>query len=127
MTILLDTCALLWMLEDRTLLSPAASDVAAREETVLLFSQVSLIEIAIKTAAGKLKIDSDMQMLPRLADASGIFMLPLRNEAVFRLSSLPPIHRDPFDRLLICEAMESEATICTPDELIRSYPIPTLW
>lgn len=57
----------------------------------------------------------------------GIEELPLTEAATLQLSKLPALHKDPFDRMLVCQAIEHGLTIVTPDEMVRSYPIRTLW
>jgi PIN domain nuclease of toxin-antitoxin system len=124
---LLDTSALLWWLGEparfeRSLLAELKDD-----ESVVFFSQVSLLEIQIKVGLGKLRLDFPVERIPALALKSGLTALPLGNEAIFTLPKLPDVHRDPFDRLLICEAIQQGIPLVSPDNLIRRYPVKVLW
>lgn len=67
------------------------------------------------------------QMLAPLRRARAIKILPLHESAVMRLGTLPSIHRDPFDRMRMCQALDEGMTSLTPDAAIRAYPVPTLW
>jgi PIN domain nuclease of toxin-antitoxin system len=94
---------------------------------VVLYSQVSLLEIQIKVTLGKLQLDFPVATTPDLAEQSGLTRLPLSNAAIFTLPKLPAVHRDPFDRLLICEAIQEGVPLVTSDEIIRRYPVRVLW
>lgn len=96
-------------------------------DAVVFFSQVSLLEIQIKATLGKLQLGFPITTIPDLADRSGLTALPLSNAAIFTLPKLPALHRDPFDRLLICEAIQEGVPLVTSDEIIRRYPIRVLW
>jgi PIN domain nuclease of toxin-antitoxin system len=62
-----------------------------------------------------------------LAERAGLDALPLGNEAIFMLSKLPNLHRDPFDRLLICEAIQHGLTLISSDKMMRRYPVKLQW
>jgi PIN domain nuclease of toxin-antitoxin system len=124
---LLDTSALLWWLGeparfDRSLLAELKD-----EESVVFFSQISLLEIQIKVGLGKLQLDFPVERIPVLAIKSGLTALPLSNAAIFTLPKLPDLHRDPFDRLLICEAIQQGVPLVSPDSMIQRYPVKVLW
>ncbi len=127
MKILLDTSVLLWWLAGSPKLRPAVMAELCREETIGLFSQVSLLEIQIKAEIGKLHLDFPVQQIPALAVDSGLTPLALSNAAIYTLPKLPRLHEDPFDRLLICEAIQEGATLATPDRTIQRYPVKILW
>lgn len=127
MKALLDTNALLWWLAEPSRIPPVTMELLREPETVALFSQVSLLEIQIKAALGKLKMDFPPAQIPLLAEQAGLTPLLLANEAIFMLPKLPGIHRDPFDRLLVCEAIVEGAALVTPDETIPRYPVKVLW
>jgi PIN domain nuclease of toxin-antitoxin system len=124
---LLDTSVLLWWLGEPSRISPALLDDLKDDESLVLFSQVSLLEIQIKASLGKLQLDFPVEHIPDLADQSGLTALPLSNAAIFTLPKLPAVHRDPFDRLLVCEAIQQGVPLVTPDEIIRRYPVKILW
>jgi PIN domain nuclease of toxin-antitoxin system len=104
---LLDTSVLIWWLSEPLRLSPAARESLGDPDAEVLFSQVSLLEIQIKASLGKLSLDFPVDRIPSLAAESGLTDLPLSNAAIFTLPKLPSLHRDPFDRLLICSTVTS--------------------
>jgi PIN domain nuclease of toxin-antitoxin system len=65
--------------------------------------------------------------VPQYREMHAIETVPITEESVLHLSRLPKHHKDPFDRVLVCQAIASGMTILTPDELIRQYPVKTLW
>ena len=127
MKALLDTSVLLWWLGEPGRIRPALLDALKDTESLVLFSQVSLLEVQIKVGLGKLQLDFPVEQIPELADRSGLTALPLSNAAIFMLQKLPAVHRDPFDRLLICEAIQQGVPLVTSDETIRRYPVKILW
>jgi PIN domain nuclease of toxin-antitoxin system len=127
MRALLDTSVLLWWLGEPDRIESALLETLKEEASVVLFSQVSLLEIQIKVGIGKLALDFPVERIPELAERSGLTPLPLRNSAIFTLPKLPNLHRDPFDRLLICEAIQEGVPLITPDETIRRYPLKVIW
>jgi PIN domain nuclease of toxin-antitoxin system len=89
---------------------------------------VTAWEITAKHHAGRLLLPEPAQeFITNGRAASGTISLRLREQDVFQLAKLPPIHRDPFDRMLICQAISRGLTILTPDSHIRQYPVPTIW
>lgn len=127
MKALLDTSVLLWWLGDPGRIPEPLLDELKDDQAEVLFSQVSLLEIQIKAGLGKLALEFPVEQIPELADHSGLTPLALANAAIFMLGKLPAIHRDPFDRLLICEAIQQGVVLVTPDETIRRYPVRTWW
>jgi PIN domain nuclease of toxin-antitoxin system len=127
MRALLDTSALLWWLGEPSRIKRTLLDALADPTSVVFFSQVSLLEIQIKVGIAKLRLDFPVERIPALAEQSGLTALPLSNAAIFMLPKLPTVHRDPFDRLLICEAIQQGIPLVTPDETIRRYPVKVLW
>ena len=127
MNALLDTSVLLWWLGDPSRINRELLDELKAEESVVWFSQMSLLEIQIKVGLGKLQMDFPVNHIPSLADRSGLSALPLNNAAIFMLPKLPDLHRDPFDRLLICEAIQQGCPLVTPDQIICRYPVKVLW
>ncbi len=127
MNALLDTSVLLWWLGEPSRIKRALLTDLKDAESVVWFSQISLLEIQIKVGLGKLQVDFPVEHIPVLADRSGLTALPLSNAAIFTLPKLPDLHRDPFDRLLICEAIQQGVPLVTPDQVIRRYPVKVLW
>jgi PIN domain nuclease of toxin-antitoxin system len=89
---------------------------------------VSVWEIIVKNRLGKLPLpENPANFVSRQAHAHQIKFLSLDELAVYQLQNLPDLHRDPFDRMLICQALQNRFTILTSDELIKQYPVETLW
>jgi PIN domain nuclease of toxin-antitoxin system len=122
--VLLDTHALLWSLEGNANLSSTAREVIENEGNEVLVSVVSAWEMSVKRALGKLTAPYELE--EALAEVGFIQRL-VRFADCNRLSALPPIHRDPFDRMLISQAMEDGIPLVTKDELISRYPLQTIW
>lgn len=122
MRLLLDTHVVLWQLSgERELSAPAREAIAAADD--LLFSVVSFAEIGVKASVGKLDVPGDFQT--RLADV-GVRTLGLSPAHGLAVSDLPVHHRDPFDRLLIAQAMIERLTLVTSDTRFQAYGIRLL-
>lgn len=94
---------------------------------LLLDTHVSLWEVLIKQQLGKLPLPEPAETyIPFQRDRHGIISLPVEESAVILLASLPSLHRDPFDRLLICQALHLGLTLVTVDATVRAYSVPTL-
>ena len=94
----------------------------------IYLSAVSAWEIAVKNALGRLPLpEPPERFIPARRKQHGIDTLPLEEEAALHLIRLPPYHQDPFDRMLICQAVVHSMVILTPDELILQYPVRTTW
>ena len=123
MRLILDTHAFLWWRDDDSRLKPAVRDQIARSELVV-FSAVSAWEIAIKAGIGKLRLSTTFE---RVFDPPGFSKLPLSASHALALSDLPPHHRDPFDRMLIAQAVAEGLTVVTHDRRFESYAVSVLW
>ncbi|MBN2196993.1 MAG: type II toxin-antitoxin system VapC family toxin [Polyangiaceae bacterium] len=124
MRVLLDTHALLWALEGGDDLSPRARRLIESASNEVLVSVVSAWEIAVKREQGRLSVPDDLAMA--VADA-GFLQRLVRFADCERLASLPAIHRDPFDRMLVCQALEDGIPLVTKDEVVARYPLQTIW
>lgn len=128
MRCLLDTCTFLWIIVGAKELSPAAKALFANPANEVLLSVVSIWELSIKHALGKLPLPSPMdRFLVEQRERHGISVLPLHEGAVLHLHKLPRLHGDPFDRMLICQAIEHDCLLLTPDPLITQYPVRAQW
>ena len=97
-------------------------------ENEVYLSVISVWEINIKYQLGKLSLPVQPdQFIPRQRQDHLITSLELTEADTLHLTNLPDLHKDPFDRMLVCQAIEQALTILTPDPLIRRYPIRTLW
>ena len=125
MRLLLDTHIFLWLIAgDQRLPEVMQRDILNPENEVYL-SAISLWEISVKYQLGKLPLPEPPEnYLPVQRERHMIASLPLDEASVSQLAKLPSIHRDPFDRMLICQALEHRLTIVTVDEMIRAYPVP---
>ena len=128
MRVLLDTCTFLWLAEGDSSLSRQAMEAIVDPTNDLYLSPTSVWEIVIKEALGRLvlKLPAD-RYVPEQRRLHRIDTLPVTEEAALQLGRLPPHHRDPFDRLLVAQAVAEGCTIATPDPLIRRYPVATVW
>lgn len=124
--ILLDTHTLLWYLYDNPNLSSKAKALVDNAEDAY-YSIATLWEIAIKVGLGKLKIGYSMVDIAELCKVKDIQLLQIVPEHLDVLKTLPQIHKDPFDRIIIAQAMVSGLTIITKDKVIPKYNIQTLW
>lgn len=125
--ILLDTHVLLWMQFESAKLSSQLKTLMQSDDCCWHLSQVSVWELQIKFDLKKLVLpQAPRELLPRLIAESGLSFALLQNEAIFMLGKLPPIHRDPFDRLLIATAIVNGWEIATTDDTFKEYPVHTL-
>ena len=128
MRVLLDTVTFLWIVEGSDRLSPAAIAVFRNPDHSVFLSVVSAWEIAVKHELGRLPLpERPERFIPRMRNAHRIETLPLDESAALQLPKLPELHRDPFDRMLVCQAIDGGLTILTPDDLIRQYPVSSSW
>lgn len=124
MIVLLDTHTLIWSLEDSPRLSTTARRVIEDTSNVVLASAASGWEIAIKRTLGRLDAPDDLEAA---VEAAGFTKRVITFADVFRLGSLPGHHKDPFDRLLVAQAMEEGAPLVSCDPLISMYQIQIIW
>ena len=122
----LDTNALICALFTPERLSTAARKAMESSET-LFVSVVSLWEIAIKQSIGKLDIDASIPEIANACDELRIELLPVRAEQIEGIKHLPPIHNDPFDRLIIAQTISERCVLVTMDKTIPKYAVETLW
>ena len=125
MRLLLDTHALLWSLVKPEKLPPAVRHAIQSAENEAYASVASAWEISIKVAIGKL--DFDVQVLERGLAASGIQALGITLQHTARIARLPLHHRDPFDRMLVAQALTESLTIVTRDRDLAKYGVKLLW
>ena len=124
--ILLDTHAFLWFLIDDSRLPAKIKDKIETDKDVFV-SIASFWEIAIKNSLGKLQLPASITEMMEVCRSLQITVLPINAAQLERLKDLPWIHRDPFDRLLICQALEKDLTLITVDSNIVKYDVKTDW
>jgi len=122
--LLLDTHLLLWVASKPSRLSTAARKLIEAPENELFFSAVSLWEIAIKRGLGRKDFKADARLLRRGLLDNGYHELAMVSEHAVAIDNLPPIHKDPFDRMLITQAMVEGITLLTVDATLAQYPGP---
>lgn len=128
MKLLVDTCTFLWMAEDAPALSSRAREAVINPMNEVYFSAASAWEIAIKYALGKLPLpELPSIFVPTQRELLALTVLPIEEESVLALDRLPPLHRDPFDRLLVCQAITNGLVLVSPDPKIQQYSVRTLW
>lgn len=128
MKVLLDTCAFLWIAAGDSALSRRARDAFSDPDNDVYLSAASAWEIAIKNLLGKLPLPRAAAVfVPEERARHEIQPLPIGEDAALASSRLPDLHRDPFDRMLVAQAIMGGLTLLTPDPLIAQYPVPTFW
>jgi PIN domain nuclease of toxin-antitoxin system len=127
MRVLVDTQCWLWMTAAPERFSAAAREIVESRQHELHLSAASAWEIAIKHSIGKLLLPEPPAVyVPARIDATGVRPLGIDHGHALRVSTLPPHHRDPFDRLLIAQAQIEDLTILTSDSIFDAYDVPTL-
>jgi PIN domain nuclease of toxin-antitoxin system len=128
MKVLVDTHTFLWDLLSDHRSSSLAKQMLKSDEHELFFSLVSLWEFSIKIKTGKLNaLGSSVSYLRAEMENYSMQLLPIRYEHVLQLEALPIHHSDPFDRLLIAQAITESLPILTHDAIFKAYPIKVLW
>ena len=127
MRLLLDTCTFLWLIRDDRLPVPVVEQIIKPENNIYL-SVVSAWEMGIKYSLGRLPFPTDpLRYVRSQREKHQIDSLALTEEEALNAHRLPKIHSDPFDRMLVAQALVGGLTLLTPDPFIRQYPVKTLW
>jgi len=124
MKLLLDTHLLLWAAGKPNRLPATARKLIDNPANELLFSAASVWEVAIKRGLGRSDFQADPRLLRRGLLDNGYTELPILSDHVVAMESLPPIHKDPFDRLLVAQATVEGITFLTADSIVAEYPGP---
>lgn len=124
MTLLLDTPVLLWAAAEPHRLSSAARALLEDPAHAPFFSAANVGEVAIKHALGRDDFRVDPRLLRRGLVDNGYTELPVTGEHAVAVAGLPPLHRDPFDRLLVAQALSEGVTLVTADAMVARYPGP---
>ena len=125
MQFLLDTCAILRYAQGSDELPTSIRNLMERE--ICYYSIASLWEVAIKQKLGMLDLNFSVVELAECCSDAGFIQLKMTPEQIERTKSLDFIHRDPFDRLIVSQALTENLTIITSDKIIPKYPVKTLW
>jgi PIN domain nuclease of toxin-antitoxin system len=124
MSLILDAHIVIWKLLDHPLLTSEIRDLLSRQTDPMHFSLAQLWEVEIKITSGR---------MPRISDFSteiaalGLNLIPIEPADVIRAARLPPHHRDPFDRMLIAQALARDLAIVTHDRAFAPYAVPIVW
>jgi len=127
MRILLDTHIFLWFISGDTQLSTDVRDAIRDPDNEVYLSAISVWEAIVKYQLGKLPLPEHPETyLPKQRDLHQIASLALDESSVIQLAKLPLLHRDPFDRMLICQALQNDLTIATVDSAVRAYSVSVM-
>jgi len=124
--LLLDTHCWLWLKEDPARLPSPLRRRIVRDPLKLVLSVASVMEIGIKQATGRLRLSDDPGRLVAELIEDGVVPLAVTVEHALRMASLPPLHRDPFDRLLVAQAQVEGLTLVSADPGVLAYDVASL-
>ena len=128
MRLLLDSNALLWLFSGRKQLTSRVRQLLEEDQHDLFVSRASIWELSIKVKKGKLDLPgSSIQSLLDQIEETGIVVLPIEDTDILRTETLPHHHKDPFDRMIVAQALEQNLTIVTSDSDIPKYDAPVIW
>jgi PIN domain nuclease of toxin-antitoxin system len=128
MRLLFDTECWLWSVREPDRLNKRAKELIDDQATELYLSVASIWEIIIKNQIGKLPLPKAPEdYIPELLQLQQTKTLVITPTHIYQLPKLPLLHRDPFDRLLIAQALTEKLTLLTADRLIRQYKAPLIW
>ena len=126
MNVLIDTQTLIWFCEDNSRL-PASVKLYMERSSGLVVSMASFWEITIKTSLGKLTTAGNIDSVMDNALSKGFNILQIEREHLIVLSTLDLIHRDPFDRLIIAQAIAENIPLISSDDIFKQYPVNCIW
>lgn len=128
MKLLLDTHVFLWWITDSKKLSDTARMFIANSANELFWSAASSWEVAIKFAIGRLPLPaSPGDYLPAHFASAAVRALPVSDEHAYGVARLPPYHADPFDRILIAQAVHEDLAFLSADRTVRQYDVEVVW
>jgi len=128
LTILLDTCVLIWLTQEPEKLSEKSKEVLEKPDNELLVSHVSVWEMLLKMQAEKLSLSLPLRKwLSEQQSIWGFFYLAITLEHLLRTGEIERHHSDPFDRLLVSQSIVESLSIMTPDPWIPRYPVHVIW
>jgi PIN domain nuclease of toxin-antitoxin system len=127
-TYLLDTAALIYLMSQEESVPVPVRRELADPKSEVFYSQISIWEIQMKHQLGKLPMsDEPAVVLPRELPRYGFTQLDLTDAAIYGRSRIPPVHKDPFDRILIVQAQLTGSTLVSPDKIFSQYPVTVRW
>jgi PIN domain nuclease of toxin-antitoxin system len=126
--VILDTCTFVWLVAEPSKLGRKAKAVLGDADTTLVLSDATVWEICLKWSAQKIKLPEPPSLwIEAQAEQWRMQRLPIDAAVLYRTVELPLLHQDPFDRLLIAQAVTYKLAIVTPDKEIAKYPVATVW
>lgn len=128
MRLLLDTHAFLWWIRDDPRLSPRSAALIADGANQVHVSAASVWEIAVKARLGRVEVPEPVdRFLVAQLQANAFLPLPIHFRHALGLAALPDVHRDPFDRILVAQAIAEDLTLVSGDRILRDYPVAVEW
>ena len=127
MNLLIDTHAIIWFITDNTKLPRKTKNIISSEDNNCFVSIASFWEIGIKHSIGRLKLGTDLKTIFRIIEDTGFKTLPLNPEHILKNSILPFYHQDPFDRILIAQALTENMLLISRDRQFKNYPVQVIW
>jgi len=127
MNIILDTHALIWFANNDKKLPKKVYNTIIKKDTFTFISVASIWEISIKLQLKKLALAFKVEQLINFIESNNIQIINITINHVKELDKLPPIHKDPFDRILIAQSIAENFTLITADENINKYDVSILW
>ena len=124
---LLDTHAAIWFFDGNIAMPSSVTQIIRNKDNRIYVSMISAWELTIKINIGKLRFPGDVEGFLQVAEHNDITVIPIEAAHLTVLKSLPHVHRDPFDRLLIATAIADGMTLITSDEDISQYDVPQIW
>ncbi len=128
MKLLLDTHVLVWWLVDSRRLSGSARALIADVRNQLFWSAASSWELAVKSALGRIQFHAPLRkVIPEVLRTQAIASLPVEQSHAFQVAELPPLHRDPFDRMLVAQCQVERLSLLSADNQMNRYEVDVLW
>jgi PIN domain nuclease of toxin-antitoxin system len=127
MKLLLDTHAAIWFVTDNKQLPKSSKQLIENPENHCFISIATLWEMGIKYSLGKLKLKAELNKIFELFFDSGLILIPITPEHILTNTTLPFLHRDPFDRLIIAQAKREGYTIISKDREFENYEVNLVW
>jgi PIN domain nuclease of toxin-antitoxin system len=128
MILLLDTHVLIWAMMDPQKLSARAAKAMRSPDNELVLSCITLIELTIKVQSGKLQIPLSRDYMDRHLEEIGVSrILDVLPKHAYTMAGIPPVHGDPFDRLLAAQCISEDMLLVSDDRVFRKYPVEVLW
>ena len=127
MNLLLDTHTLIWFITDNDNLPRKTKSIIESKENACFVSMASYWEIGIKNSIGRLDLNADLKTIFHIIEETGFNTIPITTNQILTNAHLPFHHQDPFDRIIIAQAMTEKMTIITKDSQMELYDVPTLW